>query len=322
MSFYIGRLAICGDAILAPMDGYSDWPFRSLCRELGSAMSYTEFINALDILQGHPHLPRKLTFLPEERPLVYQLFDNDPARLLEAALRLQKYRPDAIDINLGCSARQVSGRGAGAGLLRTPHVIAEIFRQLTHALSIPVTAKIRLGWDEASRNYLDLARLLADHGAAAIAVHARTKIQGYSGAADWDAIAAIVQAVPIPVIGNGDVRCPADIERMKSHTGCAAVMIGRAAIGNPWIFARQERQSIPPAIVRQTMGVHLERMLACYGEPRGLLLFRKHAERYLRPYALPNETRRRLLTTPWVDEFCSLLDSILTPLAHRPHPAV
>ncbi len=310
MTFSIHTLPISGDTILAPMDGYSDWPFRSVCRELGSAMSYTEFINALDVLQGHPYNHRKLVFLPEERPVVYQIFDSDPDRLLEVALRLQAHGPDVIDVNLGCSAKQVSGRGAGAGLLRTPEKIAEIFRKLTHSLGVPVTAKMRLGWDDASRNYLEIARLLEDHGAAAIAVHARTKAQAYGGQADWDAIAEIVQAVRIPVIGNGDVRLPEDIERMKAHTGCAAVMIGRGAVGNPWIFARQAREAVPLETVRRTVGVHFERTLACYGEAHGLLIFRKHADRYLRPYAPPVEIRQRLLTTSSVSEFQSLLDEI------------
>jgi tRNA-dihydrouridine synthase B len=126
-AFYVGKVPVHGDVILSPMDGYSDQPFRSVCRELGSAMSYTEFINALDILQGSPRIEEKLTFSPSERPIVFQLFDNDPDRLLEVALRIQEYGPDIIDINLGCAARHVSGRGAGAGLLRTPEKIVEIF---------------------------------------------------------------------------------------------------------------------------------------------------------------------------------------------------
>src|SRR5512145_5915 len=260
------------DLILSPMDGYSDLPFRSICRELGSAMSYTEFINALDILQGHPYIHEKMAYMPSERPVVYHLFDNDPDRLLEAALRLlpqasadypgaQAGQPDIVDINLGCSAKNVSGRGAGAGLLKTPARIAEIFRKLTHALPVPVSAKMRLGWDDASRNYLEVAKILEENGAAAIAVHGRTKQQSYRGQADWDAIAAVRQAVSIPVYANGDVRSVADIERLKAHTGCPAVLIGRGAIGNPWIFARLDRANVPPEQVRATLHTHLDRML-------------------------------------------------------------
>jgi tRNA-dihydrouridine synthase B len=315
--FSVGTVPVYGDLILAPMDGYSDWPFRSLCRELGSAMSYTEFINAMDIIHGHPHVQAKLSYQPAERPVVFQLFDNDPDRLLQAARLLQERQPDIIDINLGCSARCVSYRGAGAGLLRTPAKITEIFQKLTQALSVPVTAKIRLGWDDTSRNYLEVARMLEDNGAALIAVHGRTKMQGYGGQADWDAIAEVRQAVSIPVIGNGDVRSVADIQRLKAHTGCSAVMIGRGAIGNPWIFSRLDRETVPPEVVRATLHHHFERMQAFHGPKWGLILFRKHAERYLgirkttlsRP--ISEALRHQMLTTLDTAEFLALADSVI-----------
>jgi tRNA-dihydrouridine synthase B len=309
--FYVGKVAVQGDVILSPMDGYSDQPFRSLCRELGSAMSYTEFINALDILQGPPYIEEKLAFSPAERPIVFQLFDNDPDRLLEVALRVQEFGPDIIDINIGCAARNVAGRGAGAGLLRTPEKIVAIFQKLTHALETPVTAKIRLGWDVDSRNYIQVARIVEENGGALIAVHGRTRQQGYQGRADWNAIAEVVQAVSIPVIGNGDVRTVGDIERIKAFTGCRAVMIGRAAVGNPWIFSRLEREQVTPEQAHSTMLNHLERMCVFYGPQRGLVLFRKHAARYLRPYTLPRELYLRLVTTDQVEEFVSLLNQAL-----------
>ncbi|MBN2149494.1 MAG: tRNA-dihydrouridine synthase [Anaerolineales bacterium] len=308
--FHVGDIPIYGDVILAPMDGYSDMPFRSLCRELGSAMSYTEFINAIDIVHRHPHVHERLDYLPQERPVVFQVFDNQPERLVEAALRLQARGPDIIDVNLGCSARCVSERGAGAGLLRAPAKIAEIFTRLTEALDVPVTAKMRLGWDEGTRNYLEVAHIVEDNGGVMIAVHGRTRAQGYGGEADWDAIAEIRQAVSIPVVGNGDVRCAVDIERMKAHTGCQAVMIGRAAVGNPWIFSHKERDQIPPEEVHRTMLAHLERSTAYYGRGRGLVLFRKYAARYLKPYGLPDETRRRLMTAETSDAFLVLLQGV------------
>ena len=310
-----------GDVILSPMDGYSDLPFRSLCRELGSVMSYTEFVNALDILNKHPYIHQKLTYLTTERPIVYQLFDNDPDRLLQAALCLmapksaaypgaQIGQPDVIDINLGCSAKNVSGRGAGAGLLKTPKKIAEIFCKLTAVLPVPVTAKIRIGWDDDTRNYLEVAKILEDNGAAAIAVHGRTKKQAYRGEADWDAIAEVQLAVSVPVIANGDVRTAADIDRLKEYTGCPAVMIGRGAIGNPWIFSRLDRENVPPESVRKTLLSHLDRMLNFHGE-RGLILFRKHAIRYLNVYQSFENVREQLLTTLSVDEFRSLVDRVI-----------
>lgn len=297
-TFFVREIPIYGDLILSPMDGYSDRPFRSLCRSLGSAMSYTEFINAIDITARRipPQITRKLRFLPEERPVVYQVFDSEPERLLKAALRLEALGPDIIDVNLGCSARCVSGRGAGAGLLREPAKVAEIFNRLSHSLKTPLTAKMRLGWDETSRNYLEIARIVVDHGAALIAVHGRTRAQKYGGEADWDAIAEIKAHVPVPVIANGDVRTAADIERIRAVTGCDGVMIGRAAIGNPWIFSRLDREQVPFETVQATITHHLAQNLDYYGPEVGLLKFRKHADRYLSPLGLPPEMRRALLT--------------------------
>jgi len=306
-SFSVRDIPVYGDLVLAPMDGYSDQPFRSLSRSLGSAMSYTEFINAMEVLHGHPHLASRLAFLEQERPVVYQIFDSEPARLLEAALRLQSHRPDIIDINMGCSARTVSARGAGAGLLRDPHKVGQIVSSLSRSLGIPVTAKIRLGWDDTDRNYLAVAQEIEENGGALIAVHGRTKAQAYLGAADWDAIADIKQAVSIPVIANGDVRTVADIDRIRTHTQCDAVMIGRAAISNPWIFSRLDREQVSEAVVRQTMLRHLEGMLSFYGEPRGLVLFRKYASRYLSPLGLSSDQRKRLLTAEHPPEFLEVL---------------
>jgi nifR3 family TIM-barrel protein len=290
------------------MDGFSDLPFRSLARRLGSAMSYTEFVNALDVINGHPHLEQRLTYAEEERPVVFQIFDDDPQRLLQAALAIQERNPDIIDINMGCSAKTVAGRGAGAGLLREPSQIAEIFRLLSKELDIPVTGKIRLGWDDDNLNYLEIARIIEDNGGKLIAVHGRTKQQAYRGDANWRAIAEIKSSVSIPVIGNGDVRKVADIQRMLDITGCDAVMIGRSAIGNPWIFAGLDREKVPVNQVRETMLAHLDSMLSFYGAELGLVLFRKHASRYITPFGLTNEQREMLLTAKKPEEFVALLN--------------
>lgn len=309
--FHVGPVPVHGHAILSPMDGYSDLPFRALCRELGSAMSYTEFINALEILHGHPFVREKYTFLPAERPMVFQIFDSEPDRLVKTALRLRQFNPDIIDINMGCSAKTVSGRGAGAGLLRTPLKIARIFHRLTRLLDIPVTGKIRIGWDDTTRNHCLVARIIEEEGGALVAVHGRTKAQGYSGEADWDAIAEVRQAVRIPVIGNGDIRAAADIDRIMAHTGCTAVMIGRAAIGNPWIFSGLDRVQVGIPEVRRVLRRHLELSLDFYGPKRGLVLFRKHANRYVSPYGLSGEFRQRLLTCASPEIFLDMVDEIL-----------
>lgn len=310
-AFFIRELPVIGDLILSPMDGISDAPFRSVARSLGSALSYTEFINAIDILNGHPRLEELLFFESEERPVVYQVFDDEPDRLVQAVRRIIDHRPDIIDINMGCSARCVSGRGAGAGLLRTPYKIAHIFSTLTRELDVPITGKIRLGWDADSRNYLEIAKIIEDNGGSLIAVHARTREQGYTGAVDWDAIAEIKQTVSIPVVGNGDVKTVADIDRIKAQTGCDGVMIGRAAIGNPWIFSRLERHEVPPALERETIHRHLKANLAFYGADRGLTLFRKHLKRYLSPHNVANATLGALLTSTDPGVVWSLVDKIL-----------
>jgi tRNA-dihydrouridine synthase B len=315
-TFFVGDIPIYGDTILAPMDGLSDLPFRGLCRQLGSAVSYTEFINAIDVLNNQPHLDLRLSYEEFERPAVFQLFDDDPDRMVEAALRLQEREPDVIDVNMGCPAKTVSTRGAGAGLLKKPKKIEEIFRKLTPALDIPITGKIRLGWDETSQNYIEVAKIIEDNGGQMIAVHARTKTQNHSGRANWDAIAEVKQVVSIPVIGNGDVKTQEDIACMKATTHCDAVMIGQAAIGNPWIFAGVDRHHVSQTQVRETMLQHLERMLTFYGEEMGLVLFRKHAVHYLRTYPLTREYRVRILTSETPQEFISLLDQFT--FTHQP----
>jgi nifR3 family TIM-barrel protein len=212
-----------------------------------------------------------------------------------------------IDINMGCSVRRVSSRGAGAGLLRSPLKIARIFRTLSHALRVPLTAKIRLGWDDDCRNYRLVARVIEENGGALIAVHGRTKHQGYGGEADWDAIAEIKSVVSVPVIGNGDVQTVADILRLREHTRCDGVMIGRAAVGNPWIFSGYDRAQVPGEIARDTMIEHFDRMVEFYGESRGLVLFRKHLSRYITASPLSSDQRIQLLTSEHLQDFLESL---------------
>ena len=187
-AFWVRHIPVFGDLILSPMDGYSDLPFRSLARHLGSAMSYTEFVNANDVIQRFHYVERRLTYTENEHPVVFQLYGDDPQAIVQAAHKVRELEPDIIDINMGCPAKSVSNRGAGSGLLRTPEKVAEIFSLLTTQLDLPITGKIRLGWDEDSLNYLDIARIIEDNGGAMMAVHGRTKAQAYKGEANWDAI--------------------------------------------------------------------------------------------------------------------------------------
>ena len=316
-AFSIADVPVQGDTLLAPMDGFSDWPYRSVCRELGSALSYTAFVNAIDLLAGNPAARRAMYFDPSERPVVIQIFDSDEARLVAAARLAAETAPDCIDVNMGCSTHCVAGRGAGAGLLKDPGKIGRLVSALCRAVPQPITAKIRLGWDDAHRNFLEVARAIEDNGGRLIAVHARTRAQAYRGEADWDAIAAIRQAVSIPVIGGGDIRSPEDIDRMLAHTACQAVMVGRAARGNPWLLQRRVRQQVPNVEVAAVIGLHLERMLSFHGEPEGILRFRKHLTLYLTPAGLPNDLRRQLLTTTDRARLLDLLAQAGFPLPGR-----
>jgi tRNA-dihydrouridine synthase B len=305
--FHVGAVPVYGDTILAPMDGYSDWPFRSLCSALGSAMSYTEFVRAEYIVRAFEHMLPRFSYEEPERPVVFQIYGDDPDEILNAALRIQELSPDIIDINMGCPSKTVANRGAGVGLMRTPLKIAHIFRKLSAALEVPVTGKIRLGWEDL-RNYALIARIVEENGGAAIAVHGRTKEQGYSGQADWDAIAEVKAAVKIPVIGNGDVKSAADIDRMKQYTGCEAVMIGRAAVGNPWIFSLLDRTQVTPEMVHQMVCQHLERNVSFYGPHKGLILFRKHAMQYLKLRRLPRAVRTEILLQRTPQDFLLQLE--------------
>lgn len=290
------------------MDGLSERPFRSLVRKMGSAMSYTEFINAIDVMISIQRVQKKIAYYEFERPVTFQIFDDDPDRILHAARQLIPFHPDIIDLNLGCSARHVASRGAGAGLLPHPHKVAEIIRNLVKNLSVPITAKIRLGWDDHNRNYLDIARIVEDCGAQLIAVHGRTKAQGYTGQADWDAIAEIKSMLHIPVIANGDVQTVADIRRIQAHTGCDGVMIGRAALFNPWIFSYRDRWEVSQSEVKSWIDAHLNEMIAFHGIEEGLILFRKYLKRLLAPYQVETEDLLPLLTVSELDIFKNHLD--------------
>ena len=307
--FYIRGVPIYGDTILAPMDGYSDWPFRSLCRKLGSAMSYTEFVKVEKILSRSKEPAKRLYFEEVERPITFQIYGDDPGLLLKAAMKIEPLNPDIIDINMGCPAKSIADRGAGVGMMPTPIKVARTFRKLVKTLKVPVTGKIRLGWDQV-KNYKLIARIVEEEGGSLIAIHGRTKEQRYSGEADWDAIAELKSLVNIPVIGSGDVRTVADIQRMKQHTNCDAVMIGRGAIANPWIFAGLDRGQVSPELLKWTIREHLQKSVEFYGEEDGQRLFRKYAVQYLLLRTLDRESRKEILKERPSGEFLELLNQV------------
>ncbi len=228
------------DLRLAPMAGVTNAPFRLLCREAGAGPLTTEELDARALVAGNARTQGLARALPEEHPIAFQLLGGDPDVLAEAARRLEAAGADAVDLNLGCPVPKVVAKGQGAALMRDPLRAATIFRALRKAVSIPLTVKMRSGWDEHTVNAVEIARLAEGEGLDGITVHPRTRLQRYAGRAPWDVIAEVVAAVGIPVVGNGDVRSVADARAMVRATGCAAVMIGRGALGAPWIFQGRE----------------------------------------------------------------------------------
>jgi nifR3 family TIM-barrel protein len=313
-SFYVRNIPIYGDTILAPMDGYSDWPFRSICRALGSAMSYTEFVKVEKILSHSKEPAKRLYYEEAERPITFQIYGDDPDLILKAALIVERWKPDIIDINMGCPAKSIADRGAGVGMMPTPLKIARTFKMLTSVLKVPVTGKIRLGWDD-NKNYKLIARIVEEEGGSLIAIHGRTKEQRYSGNADWDAIAEVKSLVKIPVTGSGDVRSVSDIQRMKQRTNCDAVMIGRGAIANPWIFMGLNREQVPPELLQETVREHLQKSIQFYGEENGQRLFRKYAVQYLLLRTLDRESRKEILKERPSREFLEILNELYSVMA-------
>jgi len=309
-AFKIGPVPVYGDVVLAPMAGYSDMPFRSICRKLGSAMSYTEFVSTEGILHGNEKGLRMLRYAETERPITFQVFGRNPQTILEAAKRIEGLGPDIIDLNMGCSVSKVAGKGAGAALLKDPVKIGKIFALLSQHLTVPVTGKIRLGWDFQNMNYLEVVRAMEENGAQLVAVHGRTKSQAYKGNANWDAIGDLKSRANIPIIGNGDIKCVPDIARMKEHTGCDAVMVARAAIGNPWIFAGKEATDVPFDVKIALMRQHFQANLSFYGEHKGLILFRKHVAKYIFSVPGAKTIRLKLLTATTIDDFELLLEEV------------
>jgi nifR3 family TIM-barrel protein len=283
-------------------------------------MSYAEFVSAHGVMRANSRTLELLRFHPQERPIVFQIFGAETALIVEACQRLEEMGPDVIDINMGCPSSRIVNQGGGAGLLRDPAKIAHIFSALSKRLTVPITGKIRLGWDSRSRNHVQIACILEENGASLVAVHGRTRSETYKTPADWDAIAAVKQAVRIPVLGNGDVRCVADVDQIVAHTGCDGVMIGRGAIGNPWLFQRRDIADVTLAERIKVIRSHLDKMVTFYGEHRGILAFRKHIVRYLRgipgaaqvrPQLMKSTTRAQVLEQ--LDVFASRSERVIIP---------
>ena len=295
----IGSIALCHPVILAPMAGVCDLPFRVLAKSLGCALVVAEMVSDKGLIYKNQHTHEMLAIEQSERPISLQIFGSDPFCMAKAARIVEQAGADIIDINMGCPTPKIVKNGEGSALMRTPDLAYRIIAAVVEAVQIPVTVKMRKGWDDRSVNAPVIAKLAEQAGAAAVAVHGRTREQFYSGVADLDIIKQVKDSVAIPVIGNGDIRCPEDAYQMMALTGCDGVMIGRAAQGNPWIFAQinyflATGAKLPQPTVAEKIALlkhHLELVLQFKGEYIGIREMRKHAAWYTK--GLPGSAELR-----------------------------
>jgi nifR3 family TIM-barrel protein len=304
-----------GKALLAPLAGITNLPFRLIARAQGCDFCFTEMISANGLIRDSEKTIEYLQSCPEDAPLGIQIFGAEPSVMAEAARFIAERKPEVIDINMGCPVRKVVKSGAGAKLMKDPLLAGKIIEAVVHAVDVPVTVKIRTGWSRGSVNAVEMAKVAQESGAAAVIVHGRTADQGFAGHADWEVIAGVKRSVRIPVIGNGDIRHPQDAMNMRLQTGCDAVMVGRGALGNPWIFRgiQQLREGGAsdwiPTVAERYEGVkkHWELEAQYCGERLANRTFRKHLLWYTK--GLPGSGRFRELVGKMKD--CqSMLDEL------------
>lgn len=293
----IGNIELENNVFLAPMAGVTDLPFRRICKSYGAGLVYSEMVSAKGLYYNDKKTAELMQINNDERPCAIQIFGSDPEIMAEVVPKVMEYRPEIIDINMGCPTPKIVNNGDGSALLKNPELIGKIVRAVSDASPVPVTVKIRKGWDGDSINAVEAAKIIEENGAAAVAVHGRTRAEYYSGTADWDIIRRVKDAVSIPVIGNGDIWSADDAKQLIDFTGCDAVMVARGAQGNPFIF-RQINELMetgcvsysPSPIERlsQALG-HAEALVLSKGEARGVKESRKHIAWYIK--GLPNASK-------------------------------
>ncbi|MBE6156565.1 MAG: tRNA dihydrouridine synthase DusB [Firmicutes bacterium] len=302
MKFFIGNVEIKNQIILAPMAGITSTTFRRICKNMGAGLVVAEMVSDKALIYESKKTYELLKMDESERPISQQIFGGEAETMASAAKIIEEYmHPDIIDINMGCPVPKVAVKNnAGSNLLKTPDRVREIVKAVVSAVSVPVTVKIRIGWDELSINATEIAKICEEAGASAIFVHGRTRKQGYSGEANWNVIKDVVNAVSIPVIGNGDVKSCYDAEKMLKDTGCAAVMIGRAALGNPWLIkecveyleAGTKPQEVTLKEKLDMMRYNIEELVNDKNEVVGVLEMRTQLMYYLK--GMPNTKNLKL----------------------------
>jgi len=313
----IGNIEIKNPIILAPMAGISDSAFRRIAKEFGAGLVVAEMVSDKAILYGSQKTIDMLYMKDEERPISQQIFGSDKDSFVYAAKYINEHmNPDIIDINMGCPVPKVAQRAqAGSALLKNPEKVYEIVKAVVEAVDVPVTVKIRSGWDEKSINAVEIAKICEKAGASAITVHPRTRAQGYSGLANWDIIKQVKEAVSIPVIGNGDVKSGADAKKMLSETGCDAVMIGRGLLGNPWLIDEcikylngEEIKEVTKLEKLDMIVKHLTYLLEFKEEKPAILLMRTHIGYYLKGFNKEFKNEFMKITTK--EEFINMIEKI------------
>ena len=317
MEWNIDNIKIKNQIVLAPMAGISNSAYRRICKEMGCGLIYAEMVSDKAITFSNKKTLDMLYMTEEERPLSQQIFGSDVDSFVEAAKYINdNMHPDIIDINMGCPVPKVAVRSqAGSALLKTPEKIYEIVSAVVKAVNVPVTVKIRSGWDSKSINAVEVAKVIEKAGASAICVHPRTRSQGYSGKSDWNIIKDVKKAVSIPVIGNGDIKTPYDAKRMLEETGCDAVMIGRGVLGNPWLIKNtinylDGKEVIEPSLIdRVNMCLkHLSLLLDLKGEKIAALEIRNHIGWYFKGVKGANELKNKVYQTSNIHDIISLLN--------------
>jgi tRNA-dihydrouridine synthase B len=301
----IGPVEIRALTRLAPMAGITNAPFRLVARECGSGLTTTEEMDAAALLMNNPHADAIAASYPEERPLAMQLLGKDTDILIRAAERVQRLGADIVDLNMGCPMPKITAKGKGAALMRDVMGTALVLRALRKALDIPLTIKIRGGWDDAHLNAVEVAQMAEAEGVDAITVHPRTRSQRFTGKAPWTIIREVVDAVRIPVTGNGDVRSMAEARRMMAETGCQSVMIGRGALGSPWVF-EETFESLPPAAQRdyqaRVIARHCELIRGHFREKYALIQTKKHLAWYTEGLGHASRCRVEIFQSRAADE--------------------
>ena len=312
----IGNVTLENNVILAPMAGVTDLPFRLLCKEQGAGLLCMEMVSAKAIYYNNKNTESLMEIDERELPVSLQLFGSDADIMSEMAKRIEEKPFAILDINMGCPVPKVAGNGEGSALMKNPALVREIVSKVVKAIEKPVTVKIRKGFDEDHVNAVEIAKIIEDCGAAAVAVHGRTREQYYSGKADWDIIRQVKEAVSIPVIGNGDVTGPESAKKMIDETGVDGIMIGRAARGNPWIFGQiqtyLETGVIPerPGLeeVREMMLRHAKMQLECKGEYTGIREMRKHVAWYTAGFPKSAKLRAKVNEVETFEQLEALLN--------------